>query len=106
MDLSKTKLFKAIFDPKVKEFDLLKLCHDYIDSKKNVNLTDDVTGQTFLHVMCGHGGKMRTPWGVPVIYLMASSGLNLDARDIEGDTCLHKAARTPGSFRIVIALMR
>lgn len=106
MDLTKTKLYRAIKDPNISSSDLWNMCNEYVNSKKNINITDNVTGENFLHVLCAHGGHVTTAWGVSAVYLMASSGMHLDARDQLGDTCLHKAARVPGAFRIFEALMR
>lgn len=106
MDLSKTKLYRIITDPASTAADIWKCCHDYIHSKKDINLIDKDSRETFLHVLCGHGGCLCPPWGVPAIYLMASCGMNLDARDALGETCLHKACRSDDSFRIVVALLR
>ncbi|XP_052282717.1 uncharacterized protein LOC127879738 isoform X1 [Dreissena polymorpha] len=106
MDLSKTKLYQAINDPSMSAVELWRACQLYITSKKNVNIMDSSTGQTFMHVLAGHGGHVLNPSGVAVIYLMAGHGLNLDARDNVGDTCLHKAMRVPDSYRMVEALMR
>ncbi|WAQ98893.1 hypothetical protein MAR_023266 [Mya arenaria] len=106
MDLSKTKLYKAIKDPSLSASEVWRMCKEYVSSRKNINVMDRTSGETFLHVLAGHGGHVLTPWGVSTVYLLASSGLNLDARDTHGDTCLHKAVRVPGSFRVVEALMR
>lgn len=106
MDLTKTKLYRAIKSPNISSSVLWSMCNEYVNSKKNINILDHVTGENFLHVLCSHGHDVTTAWGVSVVYLMASSGIHLDTRDQAGDTCLHKTARVPGSYRIVEALMR
>lgn len=106
MDLSRTKLYKTIKDTSTSATDLWKACDDYIQSKKDLNITDSNTGETFLHVITGHGGHVVTSRGVSVVYLIGSSGINVDARDRFGDTCLHKAARVRKSWRVVEALIR
>lgn len=106
MDLTRTKLHRAIRDASISSKTLWDMCNDFVKSKKNVNITDNITRENFLHVLAGHGGSLTTPWGVSVIYLVASSGVHLDARDRLGETCLHKASRVPGSYRVVEALMR
>ena len=106
MDLTVTKLYQTIKDPDVSARDLWKACDAFINSKKNINITDSNTGQTFLHVLTGHGGHVVKPNGVPVVYLMAISGVDVNARDHNGDTCLHKAARASKSYRVVEALIR
>ena len=106
MDLSRTELYRAIKNPSVSNNALWTLCYDFVNSKKDINISDNVTRQNFLHVLCAHGGQLTKAVGVKVIYLIGSSGIHLDARDNVGDTCLHKAVRVPGSYRIVEALMR
>lgn len=106
MDLSKTKLYRAIKDPKTSIRELWEVSNDFVNSKKNINIKDSLTGENFLHVLASHGGQLTSSCGVTVIYLMASSGIDLDTRDRLGDTCLHKAVRVKGSYRIVEALMR
>jgi len=106
MDLSKTKLYQVICDPQMTGQEIWAACKEYIAARKNLNVVDRATGHTFLHVLAGAGGNVLTPQGVSAVYLMGSSGLNVDARDNQGDTCLHVASRTPGSFRVVEALLR
>jgi hypothetical protein len=106
MDLSRTELYRAIKNPSVSCNALWNLCYDFVNSKKNINVCDNESRQNFLHVLCAHGGQLTKAVGVKVIYLIGSSGIHLDARDNVGDTCLHKAVRVPGSYRIIEALMR
>ncbi|XP_053405814.1 uncharacterized protein LOC123565381 [Mercenaria mercenaria] len=106
MDLSRTELYRAIKSPNISSNALWNMCNDFVNSKKNINVADNVTGENFLHVLAGHGDQLTKPQGVKVLYLLGSSGIHLDTRDRLGETCLHKAVRVPGSYRIVEALMR
>ena len=106
MELRKTKLYNAICSPDVSIETVWDMFNNFITTKKNINLQDHVTGKTFMHILAENGEKYTTPAGVSVVYLVASSGAFLDIADAEGDTCLHTAARVPGTYRFICALMR
>ncbi|CAI9733959.1 Ankyrin repeat [Octopus vulgaris] len=72
----------------------------------DLNIMDPYTGGSYLHLMIENAHLFKDPPTVTVIYGMACMGINIDAQDFEGNTCLHNVMEKEGAYRILVALMR
>lgn len=73
---------------------------------EDLNIRDTVTGGTYLHLIMQKAELFKDPPTVTVIYGMACMGIEVDAKDDDGNTCLHLVVKKEGAYRILIALMR
>ncbi|KAL5005264.1 hypothetical protein ScPMuIL_018720 [Solemya velum] len=104
MNLRKTKLYKVLMSGSPEA--IMKAMMDYLGSGKNVNLRDEMTGGTLLHLMVEHGERFCSARTVPLIYMLACKDVDVDTQDDAGETGLHKVMRKRGCYRILVALMR
>ena len=103
MEFEETRIYRAIVEEPVgkvanKVLDLLKCGRD-------VNLRGS-DGSTFMHVLVEHWEKFSDPRALPVVYQLAYAGIDINAQDDRGETCLHKIMRKDGAAKIMVAIMR
>ncbi|KAL3866693.1 hypothetical protein ACJMK2_043974 [Sinanodonta woodiana] len=106
MSLRRSKLYQSIYDPSQTASVVWEQCFDYLSNKKDINIRDEENGGTILHALVENDDKFRSAVAIQVIYLVASSGLDLNVKDKEGNTCLHYVVRKKGAYRFMVALLR
>uniref|UniRef100_A0A8W8HLX3 Uncharacterized protein n=1 Tax=Magallana gigas TaxID=29159 RepID=A0A8W8HLX3_MAGGI len=104
MNLRKTKLFKTINTGNPKQ--VMGALWEYLKTGKDVNLRDEETGGNLLHLLVDHGENFADPETVQAIYMLVCKDIEIDAQDKDGETGLHKVMRKPGTYRIMMALIR
>lgn len=104
MNLRKTKLFKTINTGNPKQ--VMGALWEYLKTGKDVNLRDEETGGNLLHLLVDHGENFADPETVQAIYMLVCKDIEIDAQDKNGETGLHKVMRKPGTYRIMMALIR
>ncbi|XP_033750903.1 uncharacterized protein LOC117335091 [Pecten maximus] len=102
--LRDTRIYKILADGCLSE--ISSECIKHVQSGKNVNLRDEDTGETYLHLLADYIDRFRSPQGVCVIYIMACKGIDLDLLDNEGNSFLHRIMRKPHTYRAVVAVIR
>lgn len=102
--LRDTRIYKILADECLSQ--ITSECIRHVQSGKNVNLRDEDTGETYLHLLADYIEHFRSPHGVSVIYIMASKGIELDILDNEGNAFLHRIMCKPHSYRAVVAVIR
>lgn len=102
--LRDTKIYKILAGGCLNEISCE--CIKHVQSGKNINLRDQDTGETYLHLLAHYVERFRSPRGTSIIYIMASKGIDLDLADNDGDTFLHRIMREPRTYRAVIAVIR
>lgn len=85
---------------------VMKSLWDYLKSGKDVNMKDEETGGTLLHLLVDYGERFCEPDTIQAIYMMVCKDIEIDAQDIKGDTALHKVMRKKGTYRIMMAIIR
>ena len=75
------------------------------ENGREVNLKD-AGGRTFLHHIAINADKFSPAQAVPVVYQLALAGIDLNAKDEDGDTAMHKLVKYEGAHRLLIALIR
>ena len=104
MNLSKTKLYKTIQTGNPEQ--VMKALWEYLKTGKDVNIKDEQTGGTLLHLLVEYGDRFSDPETIQAIYMLVCKDIDIDAQDNKGDTGLHKCFRIPGTYRIMMALLR
>lgn len=104
MNLRKTKLYKTVVTGTPDA--VMKSLWDYLKSGKDVNMKDEETGGTLLHLLVDYGERFCEPDTIQAIYMMVCKDIEIDAQDIKGDTALHKVMRKKGTYRIMMAIIR
>ena len=104
MNLRKTKLYKTIVTGTPDA--VMKSLWDYLKSGKDVNLRDEETGGTLLHLLVEYGERFCEPDTIQAIYMMVCKDIDIDAQDDKGETALHKVMRKKGTYRIMMAIIR
>lgn len=104
MNFKKSKLYKTIVNgtPEV----VMKALWDYLKSGKDVNLKDETTGESLLHLLVRHGERFCTPETIQAIYMLVCKDVDIDAQDHAGETALHIVMRKKGTYRIMMAIVR
>lgn len=106
---TQTELYKSICkgDPDAVFKALNYYCpYSGVMTGEDLNIRDTVTGGTYLHLIMQKADLFKDPPTVTVIYGMACMGIEVDAKDDDGNTCLHLVVKKEGAYRILIALMR
>ena len=104
MNLRKTKLYKTVVTGTPEA--VMKSLWDYLKSGKDVNMKDEETGGTLLHLLVDYGERFCEPDTIQAIYMMVCKDIEIDAQDEKGDTALHKVMRKKGTYRIMMAIIR
>lgn len=104
MNLRKTKLYKTISSGSPDA--VMKSLWDYLKSGKDVNIRDEESGGTLLHLLVDYGERFCEPDTIQAIYMMVCKDIDIDARDTDGETALHKVMRKKGTYRIMMAIIR
>ncbi|KAK3096982.1 hypothetical protein FSP39_005355 [Pinctada imbricata] len=104
MNLGKTKLYKTILSGNPEQ--VMKSLWEYLKTGKDVNIKDENTGGNLLHLLVEHGQRFCSPETVQAIYMLVCKDIDIDAQDNHGDTGLHICVRIPGTYRIMMALLR
>lgn len=104
MNLRKTKLYKTVVTGTPDA--VMKSLWDYLKSGKDVNMKDEETGGTLLHLLVEYGERFCEPDTIQAIYMMVCKDIEIDAQDTKGDTALHKVMRKKGTYRIMMAIVR
>ncbi|XP_060065525.1 uncharacterized protein LOC132545870 [Ylistrum balloti] len=102
--LRDTKIYKVLATGCLSE--VSSECIKHVQSGKNINLRDEDTGETYLHLLADNVDRFRSPQGTCIIYIMASKGIDLDLLDNEGNSFLHRIMRMPYTYRAVVAMIR
>lgn len=106
---TQTQLYKSICDEDAEGvFKALNFYCPYsgVVTGEDLNIRDTVTGGTYLHLIMQKAESFQEPSTVTIIYGMACMGIEVDAKDDDGNTCLHLVVSKEGAYRILIALMR
>lgn len=76
----------------------------YADTDK-INLKND-KDQTYFHLIahCYESDEDAVAL-IPVVFQLSNAGLDVNALDVDGNTALHVAAKTPGSRRLIRAFI-
>lgn len=85
---------------------VMKTLWDYLNSGKDVNMMDETSGETLLHLLVRHGERFCSPETIPPIYMLVCKDVDIDAQDNDGQTALHLVMRKKGAYRIMMALVR
>lgn len=85
---------------------VMKNLWEYLKSGKDVNIKDEVSGGTLLHLLVENGERFCSPETVQAVYMLVCKDIEIDAQDTSGDTGLHKVMRKKGAYRIMMALVR
>lgn len=104
MNLRKTKLYKTVVTGTPDA--VMKSLWEYLKSGKDVNMKDEETGGTLLHLLVEYGERFCEPDTIQAIYMMVCKDVEIDAQDIKGETALHKVMRKKGTYRIMMAIVR
>lgn len=104
MNLRKTKLYKTVVSGSPDA--VMKSLWEYLKSGKDVNLRDEETSGTLLHLLVEYGERFCEPDTIQAIYMMVCKDIEIDALDNKGETALHKVMRKKGTYRIMMAIIR
>lgn len=104
MNFRKSKLYKTIVSGTPDN--VMKMLWEYLKSGKDVNLKDENTGETLLHLLVHYGERFSSPDTIQAIYMLVCKDIEIDAQDNLGETGLHRVMRKKGAYRIMMALVR
>ena len=105
MEFSDCRIYKAIAEEKATHVAAKIL--ELTSAGRDVNIKDEKTGETFMHVLGEHASKFTDPRSVPAVYQLCKMGIDLNAVDEQrGETALHRLVMKEGVHRIVVALLR
>jgi len=104
MNFRKSKLYKSIVNGTPDT--VMKSLWEYLKTGKDVNLKDETTGETLLHLLISYGERFSSPQTIQAIYMLVCKDIDIDAQDDKGETGLHKVMRKKGAYRIMMALVR
>ncbi|KAK3098158.1 hypothetical protein FSP39_016760 [Pinctada imbricata] len=102
--LKETTLAKCIANSDLHT--ILYECQLYCERGKDVNVIDDVTQESYLHVLAEYAEKIACSKGASLIYLLSSHGINLNRQDADGNTFLHKLMRKQNVYELLVAAIR
>ena len=103
MNLEDSRIYKSLIQEPFHK--VAKKILRWTEEGRDVNFKDD-KHRTYLHVVAENVEKFRDQRAVPVVYQLCVSGIDVDAKNIDGDTCLHLVVKHEGTYRIIIALLR
>ena len=103
MNLQDSRIYKSLIQEPFHK--VAKKVLRWTEEGRDVNFRDE-SGRSYLHVVAEHADKFRDPRAVPVVYQLCVAGIDVDAKNADGDTCLHMVVKREGTYRIIVALLR